>query len=175
MVRNSLRKDLREGTADIHLELDFAVGTFDTQASYVHFLEKTHQFRSAIERAAAGQNTSNWQIDIAAQYVAADLADCDAHQPAPVHYTSLSWTPGAVLGLSYVLEGSSLGARVLAKRTAMLGWTAENGARYLWRQAADQDRWRRFLAVLEEAPDSQREEVLAAARQTFAFALKIYA
>jgi heme oxygenase len=79
------------------------------------------------------------------------------------------------LGVAYVLEGSALGARLLARRAAALGFDADHGARHLARQTSDMDRWKRFLGELDAIPAEDREQVIAGAASAFDFALAAYA
>ena len=53
------------------------------------------------------------------------------------------------VGLLYVLEGSSLGARLLAKRAEALGFSADFGARHLFSQARNFSNWRAFSDRME--------------------------
>lgn len=79
------------------------------------------------------------------------------------------------LGVAYVLEGSALGAQLLARRAAKLGFDAEHGARHLARQTNDMDRWKRFLGELDAVAAEDQEQVIAGAASAFDFALTAYA
>jgi heme oxygenase len=80
----------------------------------------------------------------------------------------------AYLGALYVLEGSSVGARMLCRDAAKLGYGADYGARHLHRQCEDRTRWPRFLALLEATPDVDRDAALDTAARTFRFAQAAY-
>jgi len=79
------------------------------------------------------------------------------------------------LGIAYVLEGSGLGARLLARRAAELGFDGGCGARHLAAQTSDMARWPAFLDRLEAIELRAREDVIAGAASTFDFALDVYA
>jgi heme oxygenase len=78
--------------------------------------------------------------------------------------------PAALLGIVYVMEGSSLGAAILYPRLKdALGLPAEALTYYCGDGSATLDRWRAFGARMNAAlvePDDQ-ERALAAARATF--------
>ncbi len=65
---------------------------------------------------------------------------------------------GAILGALYVLEGSALGARVIASRIVDLGVNAEFGGRHLNQQIADGRSWGAYLDILEHARLNAEEE-----------------
>lgn len=88
-------------------------------------------------------------------------------------------TRAAAMGSLYVIEGSALGARVIAPRLAREhGLHADNGGRYF---AADPDRsasrWRdfRFLLDQEIVTPSAARQACAAAQATFAALLEVFA
>lgn len=173
MTVSTLRSALRARTASTHDELDHAVGHFGDRASYGAFARNTYRFRRAIE-AAMGAAPQDWQIDHLAPVIALDLADLGLPLPPGGTFPMSLATPAQRLGVAYVLEGSSLGARVLVRAAQKLGLDAQFGARHLSRQAGDHDRWRRFVIELE-ATTAPHEEVIAAAQAAFRFALSTYA
>lgn len=75
------------------------------------------------------------------------------------------------LGIMYVLEGSTLGGRVLYKHIhETLGLTPENGASYFWGYGAQTGNlWKSFISFLTQFVDEQggRGEVIASAKKTF--------
>ena len=73
-----------------------------------------------------------------------------------------------MVGVLYVLEGSSLGARVLVKAAAEMGLSAEFGARHLFRQAGDRDAWRSFVAMMAAALDAPSHDAANATFNAFA-------
>ena len=81
---------------------------------------------------------------------------------------------GALLGTLYVLEGSTLGARLLVRRAAALGLDETNGAEHLKKQSSDLGNWNAFAALLDSAEDVDDEMMARAAMATFAHALNAF-
>ncbi|MCO5072786.1 MAG: biliverdin-producing heme oxygenase [Rhizobiaceae bacterium] len=104
-----------------------------------------------------------------------DLADLNSPVLPSVTIAGSNLCEGRRLGMAYVLEGSGLGARILLRRAAKLGLTANYGARHLAKQTNDPARWRSFLTLLDTVPENQFDGVLAGAELSFQFALSIYA
>lgn len=101
--------------------------------------------------------------------------DLEDFQASPLHASfALPATPDAAhaIGMLYVIEGSNLGAALLAPRAQALGLSDQFGARALAAQADALDEWRDFLAVLESTALTPAEELdcAQAARATFAAA-----
>lgn len=153
-----------------------AAGMFNSQHGYRRYLQATWEMRAAFEdlldRHAAGQLWTDWPRRRIAGLVAEDIGDlggagsgCQAGAPSPLTENfSRDLKSRELAGILYVLEGSSLGARILVKQAADMGLTASFGARHLHRQAADRDAWRSFMAFLHAAPEPPCHH---AANQTF--------
>lgn len=75
----------------------------------------------------------------------------------------------SLLGTLYVLEGSTLGARILYRRANELGLDGTHGARHLHEQAAS-DGFVRFLQILDAAPDVDMNKVIGASDLAFQWA-----
>ncbi|MDY6962674.1 MAG: biliverdin-producing heme oxygenase, partial [Pseudomonadota bacterium] len=73
----------------------------------------------------------------------------------------------SLLGTLYVIEGSSLGARVLYRRAQKLGLTEIFGARHLAAQAQSGERWKRLLELLEAAPELDLDRTVEASEAMF--------
>lgn len=101
----------------------------------------------ALERAGVSEWLPDWPQRTRRAAVAADLAalglDAPAFQPASVPSRDFA------VGLLYVLEGSRLGARFLARQVQAAG--AGLPLSYLT-HGEGQDLWRSFLAWLEAIP-----------------------
>jgi heme oxygenase len=69
-----------------------------------------------------------------------------------------------------VLEGASLGARVLIQRAEALGLGASFGARHLALQCNRLNDWRAFLDILEAADGFDIERATSASLAAFAIA-----
>lgn len=171
MPQASLRDDLRQATRAIHQQLDDLVGGFGTLAEYRRYLVASHAFRRAAESALFSEDSSNWNALSIVEAGERDLADLGctlrpASPAAPEAAHSASWQ----LGAHYVLEGSGIGARLLLRRAEELGLSAVFGARHLAQQAADRERWPRFLAVLDGS-SADRLEAREGAHALFSLAL----
>jgi heme oxygenase len=66
-----------------------------------------------------------------------------------------------------VLEGSSLGARLLYRDAQKLGLNATFGARHLAQQSAGFETWRGFQTLLESAEGIELRAAIAAANTAF--------
>lgn len=88
----------------------------------------------------------------------------------PVHRFEFSSIAEA-LGIMYVLEGSTLGGKILYRHVhEVLGLTPENGASYFWGYGAQTGNlWKSFISSLAQFVDEQeeRDEVIASAKNTF--------
>lgn len=82
-----------------------------------------------------------------------------------------SISTGFALGIMYVVEGSSLGGRVIYKNiNAVLGHDAENGARYFAGYGAQTgSHWKKFLDALiqYEAENGCGNDIIAGAEYAF--------
>ncbi|MEO3388031.1 biliverdin-producing heme oxygenase [Mesorhizobium sp. CAU 1741] len=120
------------------------------------------------------QECDVWTPDLLAPDLARDLDDLGAAPREMSVKTPQFAGLSAQLGALYVLEGSSLGARVLYQRALDLGMTPDFGARALFRQTQDKQRWKRFVALLEHAPDIDFDDARQAALQVFELACTAY-
>lgn len=173
MQQDNIRSALRSHTADQHRKLDDAVGAFDTIEGYARFVRQSHSFRAATEKAIP--RSVDWTVIPLAQLLANDLDDLGEQPDTQVSFPGSSADPDYWLGVAYVLEGSALGARLLVRRAAALGFSDARGARHLSVQAETGSRWRDFQARLEAAPAAAHRAMLAGASSAFDFALSIYA
>jgi heme oxygenase len=169
---------LRELTAEAHASLDAMIGDFDSVESYNRYLVGMHGFRSAVESALARAEWpaifGNWRPDFIASYAADDLMDLGL-KPEPVrHEFEIAPDASSLFGIAYVLEGSSLGARVLYKRALALGMTPNHGARHLALQAATIDNWGALLEILEAAEPFDMAAAAKASNETFHIAERAF-
>jgi heme oxygenase len=172
----SLRFLLRTRTAAVHAELDAMVGDWPDLEAYKRYARAVLAFRAPLEHAFAALQLSGpftaWQSLTIAPELRADLADLRVADPEPLsapYASDVSWIAGAL----YVLEGSSVGARILVRRAAELGLSSTHGARHLAAQTADRQRWPSFLALLD-SPSLDPETAVAGAEDTFALALEAF-
>lgn len=170
MQDGTLRRVLVTETRDLHETLDRGIGAFGNAAAYGAFLTGSHAFRAAIEPQLA--QVPGWQVQTLAPLIAQDLADLGLPVPPAPESPALP-TPASRAAACYVLEGSALGGRVLARRAAGLGYDADHGARHLAAQTASNTRWRQFLDWLE-AGAFPAAEAAAAARAVFDLAMRAH-
>ena len=124
-LRHGLPERLRLETAELHAAVEAAIdlpGSVRTRSDYVTLLQRLHRIHACLEeQLAVGVWAGQWPdigLDIAAHrrahLVAADLGRLGA--PAMTRAVpALRLTSfGQALGCLYVLEGSSLGGRIVA-------------------------------------------------------------
>lgn len=172
MATASLRSALRERTAPLHQKLDAQVGEFTTKDDYADYVMRSYLFRSAIEPRLAG--VDRWDWPPLAETLAEDLTDLGRSVPVLAPVDAAPASGAERLGLLYVLEGSSVGARLLLRRAKAIGFSEEFGARHLGRQAGSPGRWPQFLELLEAAPAAEHEYVIRASETAFRLALDAY-
>lgn len=173
------RHRLRDATRDSHKRVDDlvqAAGFLACQERYPAFLQGSWFARVRLERILdeyqAIRLFHQWPKRRIAELLRRDYRDVtgrDLHE--------IGSPPGAVpllsnaelLGILYVLEGSSLGARLIARAVTSMGFGPTWGARHLARQNESQDAWTSYVAKLEDYPmsDTDEERCVSAASQTF--------
>jgi heme oxygenase (biliverdin-IX-beta and delta-forming) len=170
---------LRQETGAAHGELDETLHLIDRLSSVQQrsgVLAGYHRFHHAAESAIALFLGAIADLDFAARrrsrLIAEDISIL-GQQMLPDPATSLDIrTPSQAFGALYVLEGSSLGGRVILKELkrrgvplAGLGFLDPYGFNTA-------PRWRSFLAILEREVQSgeQQSDAVTGALNTFAFA-----
>lgn len=166
-----LRARLRQATAPLHVQVDAAFSDFSLEQldDYRCFLRAHSRVLSAaeiaLERAGFAARLDDWSMRVRRHALCADLAELDCPLPTALSLPSLS-DSASCWGVAYVLEGSRLGGRVLARRVRQANPTAP--VRYL--EHGDVARlWPAFVARLEQdAASCTWEPMLVAAEKTFA-------
>lgn len=171
MSHDSLRAALRAHTSDLHQRLDNMVGPLSSVESYRSFVARSYAFRSAVEPAL--QPLPEWSPQRLADALRADMDDLGCGQVSAPSFDAAP-NRSANLGCLYVLEGSSMGARLLYNAARKLGFTETHGARHLALQTGDTGRWKQFSALLDTAEGIDGGEALSGARALFAFAIAVY-
>ena len=171
-----LRELLRSATASVHERLHhhpgFAAvqaGTID-RAAYTLLLSRLYGFYRPFDAASqmAPERTRWLEIDLDALGVGAaarlDLPRCDAFPER--------LSPEFILGARYIIEGSALGGRGMARQLdALLGPSSIAGRRFFCGHGATTGTvWRDWLEVLSAVSDSidQRAAIVDGATATFA-------
>lgn len=178
MRQDDRRWQMRTQTAQAHSSVDTAIGTLDTLESYRSYLASLYSFRKSIEdrlvETAFPVAIGDWRPAFIADAIALDMEDLGVRRPDVPHFP-FALQGDALLGTLYVLEGSSLGARILFKRAQALGLSAEFGARHLALQGSDIDGWRGFLSILEATEPFDIDNAVAASNTAFATAHTAFA
>ena len=169
VVTHERRTQLRSATHDLHVELDALASRLDltTRVDYSRYLlaiaGPVIGLELALERSGVENVFADWSerrrrftlaLDLHALELTADAID------AP------NMSPSAMFGVMYVLEGSRLGAQVLAKRVGASRDECVLAARRYLRDS-DATHWKSFLYALEHAHALDADELIAAARFTF--------
>ncbi|WP_288938238.1 biliverdin-producing heme oxygenase [uncultured Sphingomonas sp.] len=160
---------LRKATAADHDAVDAGFGVFrlDDATDYGLFLVAHAQALHVVETALAGDSTlPAWRPRAA--LLAADLAALGLAMPASAPAPAIARLddPDGRWGALYVIEGSRLGGRVLAKTVPSALPTAYLAAVH------EQGEWRTLLAAIDArgaaSDDRARAAIIRGARQTFA-------
>ncbi len=177
MAPSQRRFELRDRTREGHDRLDAAVGAFGTLEAYCHYIARIGSFRATMDAAllnAVWPDEWRWRPTWVADALADDTLDLKL-PPASRQKVCLDLgDESALLGTLYVLEGSTLGARVLRQRALALGLDETFGARHLALMSNDIAQWQSFLVLLDSAPDFNIERAAASANAVFAFALRCF-
>lgn len=176
--RQSVRSSLRAATAADHGRVDafFRNGLRDAR-DYRVYLRGLHAALSGVspslDAVLAGSRWDGFPQQDRIDALAADL-DALSLSPLAMSRPPQVSTIAAAAGVLYVMEGSSLGARLLVEDARGLGWTADTGASFLHLHSGDGAalRWRAFVARLEASrfeDDGGEDAMMAAAAATFAY------
>jgi heme oxygenase len=170
---NPTHKALRDGTREAHERVDAAFAGFDLtdRAQYAAFLhahaEVLLPLEAALDAAGAEQVTPDWPSRKRGALIAEDLAflrdaglDAGPSDTPPWRLNTLEQVAGAL----YVLEGSRLGGKFLARQLPAdfpRAYLAPDQAAENWRNLLD-----RLDTILYEP--ARLQSALAAAHQAFA-------
>lgn len=124
-VQESLRSQLRAATMAAHDLLDDAMQAasgWQTRADYARFLSLQYAARLPLEDWLAAHAPSGLVPPPQTPLITADLARLDLPAPAPAPLFTLGRTDaGHALGAAWVLAGSALGNKAIAKQVARIG------------------------------------------------------
>lgn len=184
-VTLSLHARLREATAHAHQQLESLLGLLDSPMSYTRFvavLMRFHGFHRvwepALERTlgdAAFTGPRRRLTLIEHDLRALDIDDLDIEAlPIVPEAAQLCRTLDGALGSLYVMEGSTLGGRVITRRLLEdADWCPEEGLLYFHPYGdLTGERWRQTLALLDLVPAERHEAVVEGALATFALLLQ---
>ncbi len=157
-IGDSRRFALKRATDAAHTHVEGIInsaGMFASLDGYRRYLVATlairSRYESLLDASGAASVWPAWSGRHVAHLVAQDLDDLGVAHPAIAENADRLLNPAELLGALYVLEGSSLGARVLSRLVHAFGVSADHGARHLHAQAGDAAIWRDFLSVLDGA------------------------
>lgn len=172
----SIARALREATRVIHERLERALPLTEpklTVAAYRVIVEAFYGFYGPLEGRLVrmdglpihGRNKVWW---LRADLRALGASDAQVESLAVCANLPDVSTPARALGCLYVLEGATLGGRVIVRALGdHLGLSLENGAAFFEGYAAEtRAMWRSFLGHLNASAEP-RAEIIAAAVATF--------
>lgn len=168
---NDLRSHLRAATMAAHDLLDHAIQAasgWQSREDYARFLALQHAARAPLEDWLAAHAPADLRPPRQTGLIARDLATLGAPLPPPAApFTWAGRGRGDMLGAAWVLAGSALGNRAIARQVARIGggtWPAaflDDGAML--------DFWQALRARIEARADALEAEGAArAARAVFA-------
>jgi len=170
---------LRWSTRAAHAELDESLQLIDRLSAMnqrVGVLTGYHRFHQRVEAAMAPFLVAFADLDFSTRRRSQLIAEgirVLGREVLPDRADSLGiFTRGEAFGALYVLEGSSLGGRVILKDLKRRGVSLA-GLGFLDPYGFNTGpRWRSFLAILEREVDSieQQSDAVTGALKTFAFA-----
>jgi heme oxygenase len=174
----TLRARLREATQPAHSRLEASLRLLDesaTEADIRRLLGRFHGFHAAWEPALKGVVPDHLldprlklpllEHDLRSLGVADDLLH---DLPACPGALSLCRGKAGAAGSLYVMEGSTLGGRVINRLLSKAPWYPMKGLTYWDPYGADTSlRWKETLDYLESLPATWSGEVVASAHATF--------
>ena len=170
---------LKRATNEAHERVEGVVrdaGMFETREGFRRYLAATYEMRVRYERLLdlnqAERVWTDYPTRKIAGLIAEDIEDLGGIPMSSEPADKKTYSAGELLGMLYVLEGSSLGARVLVKSVADMGLSASFGARHLFRQAEDRGAWRSFLDALSASPEPPCHHTARATFDAFAAAYR---
>jgi len=172
------RQRLRRATQVAHTRLDALItdaGFLENRQQYRRYLEATWTARKPVELSLDASDAATlyaaWPERSVCDALSQDIDDITPNRPVGPHWgrPSAPLSPGQMLGILYVLEGSALGAQLLEQRVAAIGMTPAFGARHMARQTSQPRGWTEFVAVLENTKLDPQDDALCmdAAVDTF--------
>lgn len=172
MGNSPLREELRVATQSGHAALELLVGDEWRLADYARYLRSMHAFSKCLSASLALHGHAPCFLAERLQRMESDLRALDLTPlPAP---PPIPISADGYWGARYVVEGASLGARVLARRLLPLGLSPERGARFVVDESLDRAHWPAFLAALEGVPPAAHPAAIGSAIATFDLAHRCF-
>jgi heme oxygenase len=169
----SLRECLRTETSEAHARLDGQLSALDLRdvEGYRLFLEINAAgllpLEIALEESGVGRHFPDWPLRSRTRAILDDLSCLGCRASVPELLPALS--TDAIFGTMYVLEGSRLGARMLARRVAQAPHILALGGTRFLNHGNGLPLWQGFLSRLERhaAAGADTAAVVRAARDAF--------
>ncbi|MCV3765365.1 biliverdin-producing heme oxygenase [Rhizobium sp. TRM95796] len=178
MTTASLRTYLRRQTHDLHQELDQGIGSFDNAERYRVYLRGVGAFRAVVEpamrRAGASETFAGFKPTFIYHHAVADMQDLDIEPVEHPCKIDAEIAPASILGAMYVIEGSTLGARLLYKRAQDLGFRADWGARHLHAQTSTDRSWSKLQSLLDASDEKDWRAAASSAKTMFTIAIQTF-
>jgi heme oxygenase len=167
---------LRSSTCDLHHLVDggFDLTSISDAPGYSVFLLSNWPFASievALESAGIHRVLPDWDKRRRREALAMDLSQFGISLPA-IGPLEIGSDLGTLLGWSYVIEGSRLGAGMILRAITRHGEQVPQGTRFL-RRGADENLWSTFRLALSRIDDdsSATSNACAAAVRAFQYFL----
>ncbi|AOH37253.1 biliverdin-producing heme oxygenase [Luteimonas sp. JM171] len=167
-----LTSQLRAATRGTHDHVDAAFPAgLDSPAVYVRYLQAILPLAQWLHRAwqPDWQALACWHAPERPQQLREDLRRLDT-TPTAFELPADAISAAEWLGASYVMEGSAMGARLLARDLDRLQAAHPHVAdarSFIDSQLADPRRWGRFRQVLDALPEADASDALRGARRGF--------
>jgi heme oxygenase len=169
---------LRNMTKGEHEKLDSITGEFFDADSYMRYLRGMAAFREGVEcglgRVDFSDGFGRWRPGMILPQLKLDLMDLGHRTSYSPVIFDMPEDRAGLLGVLYVLEGSSLGARLLARRAAAIGYSPDFGARHLAAQTSRREAWTTLVGLLSDLDPADTGKAVEAARITFLAAIDAF-
>jgi heme oxygenase len=166
---------IRDATGDSHRRLDLALSWLDLAQPryYAGFLRSQANalfpLESALEAGSIAEILPDWPHRARSTALAQDLIlmNASATPMTPPHFDNAA----QMLGVTYVLEASRMGARVMLARLAQQPQSDSIDATKYLKHGFGKRFWPTFLAVLESHPAAQADTANVVKGAELAFAM----
>jgi heme oxygenase len=171
MISSTNRFLLRELTREHHQQLDSQVGALEDRQSYIRYICGMTAFRETIEpqlrRLSYPIEFGGWRPTLIQAELEDDMRDLGLAKTAAGTGFEMAPDISHLMGALYVIEGSTLGARVLVRQAQALGMNGTFGARHLAAQTSNPESWIAFQQILQEIEPFDVELAAKSACDTF--------
>lgn len=177
-MTGELRDRLRQATGPAHAQLEGKLKLLHeplVRERFVWLLGRFHAFHEAWEPAMAAALPTHlvqWRLKLPLlerdlQYLGVDAGQL-ATLPACPRASSLGADEAQAAGALYVMEGSTLGGRIITRSLEQASWYPPSGLKYWDPYGGEVGRhWQQTLAYLESLPVAWSGDIIASAIATF--------